>query len=131
MSLSTTISASPPLFHYIFSLVKQRSLLANFIMLPDGCHQNQISAFPCLLTRVMRALDFGTKTLIKTRHPHRHKCNAKFLLCCPIPSQTLLALDFFKNSSLNPFLPEVTSYPQKLCEPTLALAQPNEFSFSS
>lgn len=130
-SLSTTTSANPPVFHYIFSFGKQRSLIANLIMLPAGWHQNQILAFPCLLTGVMRALDFSTKTMTKTRHPHRHECNAKLLLCCPIPSEALLPLDFFENSSLNPLLPEVTSYPQKLHEPTLALAQPNEFSFSS
>lgn len=131
MSLSITISASPPLLHYIFSLGKQRSLTANLIMLPAGRHQNQILALTCLLTGVMCALDFSTKTMIKTRHPHTHECNAKFLLCCPIPSETLLPLDFFENSSLNPLLQEVTSYPQKLREPTLALAQSNEFSFNS
>lgn len=131
MSLSSTISASPPLLHCIFSLGKHRSLIANLIMLPAGWHQTQILAFPCLLRGAMCALDFSTKTVIKTRHPHRHKYNAKFLLCCPIPSETLLPLDFFENSSLNPLLPEVTSYPHKLHEPTLALAQPNEFSFSS
>lgn len=130
MTLSTTISWIPPLFHSIFYLGKQRSLVANLIVLSAGWHQNQILALPCLLTRVMRALGFSTKTMIKTRHPHRHECSAKFLLCCPIPSETLLPLDFFENSSLNNGITGVKSYPQKLCELTLALAQPNEFSFS-
>lgn len=107
---------------------QHRSLIANLIMLPAGQRQNQTLAFLCLLTGAMHAHDFSTKNVIKTRHPYRHKCTAKFL-CWPIASEILLPTDFFENS-LNPLLPEVKSYPQKLYSLTLAPPQPNEFSFS-
>lgn len=99
-------------------------------MLPAGWRQDQILAFLCPLTGVTHALDFSTKTVTQTRHPYRHQRNAKFL-CCPIPSEIPLPPDFFENTSLNPLLPEVKTYPRKLHSLTLAPAQPNEFSFSS
>lgn len=96
MIKSTTISASPPLFHCILSFGKERSLIANLIMLPAGWCQKQILAFLCLLTRIMQALDFGTKSMIKNRHPYKHEYNAK-LPHCPTPSEILLPPDFFEN----------------------------------
>lgn len=71
MIKSTTVSASPPLFHCILSFGKERSLIANLIMLPAGWCQKQILAFLCLLTRIMQALDFGTKSMIRNRHPYK------------------------------------------------------------